>query len=508
MADESWWSVMSYAEVYQVAKKSDAGHHSIRFKKNSGMTWRDYLITLLHIAAEAEHGLMVQYLYAAYSLGGSDLSPSKAAKVAKWQKSILEVAKEEMGHLLTVQNLLALLGAPPNFRRAETGFEEALSPIPFVLDPLTRETVASFTFAEMSPDLEAHLQAGGSEIRKSLKAFLAHHQLGLIKEQTEQNAQSITKRKLKPQPVSLLYEEIIRVFGDADLIPDNDFDEMSYQSQASWDDWGRGYAHSPKLVSASGDVISSHMGSNRANVIVMRAATRTEALLALRAISGQGEAVHLRHPFKKRNKSGGDSSETSEDISHFERFLSIWQKYPEDWQPCRNLMRNPATTPSAARHRTIIQNAEALDWALLFNIRYRMLLTFLTHSYRLSRVVRPGEPNLRGMVMHRAFGEMYNLKTIAGILVQIKVSKPGEQEVFAGPPFETPYSLNMPAADVDCFRLHRDLYLGAIALSKKLESNSRSLGQSYLQSLRELDKAALRWIDGILRAPEEREGIT
>jgi hypothetical protein len=495
---------MSYAEIDRAINNSEAGQRSIRFKKNAGMTWRDYLITLLHIAAEAEHGLMVQYLYAAYSLGGPGLSPSKAATVGKWQKSILEVAKEEMGHLLTVQNLLSLLGAPPNFTRAETGFEEALSPIPFVLSPLTRETVASFTFAEMSTDLEAHLQAGGSEISKSLQAFLAHHQLGSIEEQTEKNASLISKRKLKPQPVSLLYEEIIKVFSDSDAIPDSDFDEMSYQSQASWDDWGRGYANSPKLVSATGDVISSQETSHRANVIVMRAATRTEALVALRAISGQGEAVHLRHPFKRINKSGEDSSGASGEISHFERFLSIWQKYPKDWQPCRNLMRNPSTTPSAARHRTIINNAEALDWALLFNIRYRMLLTFLTHSYRLSRAVRPGEPNLRGMVMHRAFGEMYNLKTIAGILVQIKVSEPGERETFAGPPFETPYSLNMPASHVDCFRLHRDLYLGAIALTETLQSKSNSLGHSYLQSLRELDKAALRWVDGILRAPEAR----
>ncbi len=499
------WSVVNYADAYKVISRSEAGQPSIRFEKNPGITWRDYLITLLHIVAEAEHGLMVQYLYAAYSLGGPDLNSSRAAKVAEWQKSILEVAKEEMGHLLTVQNLLALLGAPPNFTRAETGFEEALSPIPFVLDPLTRKTVASFTFAEMSPDLEVHLQPGGSKLRKSLQEFLAHHELGSIEEQTEQNGRLSTGRKLKPHPVSLFYEEIIRVLGDADLIPDSDFDEMSYQSQASWDDWGRGYAHRPKLVSATGDVISPQKGSHRANVIVMRAATRTEALLALRAISGQGEAVHLRPPFKRGNNSGSDSSEAAGDISHFERFLSIWQKYPEHWQPFRNLMRNPSTTPSAASHRSIIENGEAFDWALLFNIRYRMLLTFLTHSYRLSRVVRPGEPNLRGMVMHRAFGEMYNLKTIAGILVQIKVSKPGERETFAGPPFETPYSLSMPAAHIDCFRMHRDMYVGALQLIEKLVARGGSRGQSYLENLRELDKAALRWIDGILRAPEARE---
>ena len=38
--------------------------------KRPDMTWKDHLVMLLHIGAEIEHSLMVQYLYAAYSLGG------------------------------------------------------------------------------------------------------------------------------------------------------------------------------------------------------------------------------------------------------------------------------------------------------------------------------------------------------------------------------------------------------------------------------------------------------
>ena len=37
-------------------------------------TWRDYTVFLLTIAAQIEHSLMVQYLYAAYSLGGSKVT--------------------------------------------------------------------------------------------------------------------------------------------------------------------------------------------------------------------------------------------------------------------------------------------------------------------------------------------------------------------------------------------------------------------------------------------------
>jgi rubrerythrin len=73
-----------------------------------GLTWHGYLIQLLHIASEIEHALMVQYLYAAYSL--DDEHPRERKKVAQWRSLLLSVAKEEMGHLLTVQNVLCLLG--------------------------------------------------------------------------------------------------------------------------------------------------------------------------------------------------------------------------------------------------------------------------------------------------------------------------------------------------------------------------------------------------------------
>ena len=39
-----------------------------RYQKRPDMSWRDHLVMLLTFAAAAEHCLMVQYLYAAYSL--------------------------------------------------------------------------------------------------------------------------------------------------------------------------------------------------------------------------------------------------------------------------------------------------------------------------------------------------------------------------------------------------------------------------------------------------------
>src|SRR5262249_53734715 len=60
-----------------------------------------YAVFLLHIAAEIEHALMVQYLYAALSLGGSKVPADHRIEVSEWREIILGIAKEEMGHLMT-----------------------------------------------------------------------------------------------------------------------------------------------------------------------------------------------------------------------------------------------------------------------------------------------------------------------------------------------------------------------------------------------------------------------
>jgi len=70
-------------------------------------TVRDEVIFLLRCASEIEHELLIQYLFAAYSINPSDRVASR------WIDNIIQIAKEEMGHLITVQNLLLAIGADP-----------------------------------------------------------------------------------------------------------------------------------------------------------------------------------------------------------------------------------------------------------------------------------------------------------------------------------------------------------------------------------------------------------
>src|SRR6516162_1442974 len=81
---------------------------------------REALIYMLCEAAELEHGIMCQYLFAAFSLKQSEeegLSAGDVAAVTRWRQVISHVATEEMLHLALVQNLLSAVGMAPHFAR-------------------------------------------------------------------------------------------------------------------------------------------------------------------------------------------------------------------------------------------------------------------------------------------------------------------------------------------------------------------------------------------------------
>ena len=66
-------------ESSAVRRKAPAARLAVRAAKVEAevpppeFNGRDYAIFLLHVAAEIEHSLMVQYLFAAYSLGGPNV---------------------------------------------------------------------------------------------------------------------------------------------------------------------------------------------------------------------------------------------------------------------------------------------------------------------------------------------------------------------------------------------------------------------------------------------------
>lgn len=97
----------------------------------AGPVSREWLLHALYEAAELEHNLMCTYLYAAFSLRCGEeegLRPAEAAAVARWRRTILDVAIDEMGHLVAVWNITAALGATPHFGRANFPLDPGVLP--------------------------------------------------------------------------------------------------------------------------------------------------------------------------------------------------------------------------------------------------------------------------------------------------------------------------------------------------------------------------------------------
>jgi Ferritin-like len=105
---------------------------------------REELTVALHEAAELEHGLMIQYLFPAFSMKkrlDEGLTAPQQRLTRSWAATILRVAVEEMGHLGTVCNLLAAIGEGPHFERPSFPQRSGYYPFDFDLVPFSDEAL-------------------------------------------------------------------------------------------------------------------------------------------------------------------------------------------------------------------------------------------------------------------------------------------------------------------------------------------------------------------------------
>ncbi|HEX3146732.1 MAG TPA: hypothetical protein VHR66_01445, partial [Gemmataceae bacterium] len=232
--------------------------------------------------------------------------------------------------------------------------------------------------------------------------------------------------------------------------------------------------------------------------------------LLVRAVASRDEAVDLLTMIAEQGEANPDPSTTSP--SHFARFLKVFCEMQElepiwkkgGWTPWRDVAVNPyipATgSTSRGKNHDAITHPEAVAWGHLFNVRYRMVLTYLTHSFDLASGLNESAPwSPRGTIINATFGEMYNLRAIATFMMQTPLGKKTrDAEKFAGPPFQMPYTLNRPMGEANRWRLHRNLLLASEPLVTELLAASDPSRHRYLYSLREADGALLGVIDRIL----------
>ncbi len=117
------------------------------------------LTELLYEAAELEHGLTCQYLFAAFSLKRRrDEGPTYAQleKMRGWGATLLLIARQEMEHLGLVANLLTAIGESPYLRRPNFPISARHYPmnVESVLQPFGTPALTRFLLFEMPVPLD------------------------------------------------------------------------------------------------------------------------------------------------------------------------------------------------------------------------------------------------------------------------------------------------------------------------------------------------------------------
>ncbi|MBI1761948.1 MAG: hypothetical protein HYR56_10980 [Acidobacteria bacterium] len=398
---------------------------------------RDDAVFLLTAAAEIEHALMVQYLFTAYSLwvDNPSLTAEQRAKLSDLQGTVIGIAQEEMAHLLTVQNLLHLLGGPLNFNREQAPYASEIYPFRFKLEALTLDSLAKYVLAESPLEWPADISAD---------------ERADIKRRALRSNEDTPVRHVGP-----IFASLQALFKDHLTDADFRLDTLGLQGG---DDWGS----DPLIVRTFG-------GADVAQA-------RQAALAAIADIARQGEG-HENQP-----------------KSHFERFLDSFRVFKELSGGGRQLTwpvaENPNTTTArevrgsgapvlealaeAHERKGRITDARAKNWAHLFNLRYRLLLAHLSHYLRLDQSQAPALGTQREKLRDWTFNEMVSrLGPIARQLVQMpKDDPPGKYH--AGPPFELPYTLNLPQRETDRWRMQLDVAKAAQALAQRMVNDGET----------------------------------
>ena len=262
-------------------------------------------VRLLQAAAAIEHALMVQYLYAGSAFSGE--IPEDMPEIANNYRAIIGVAIEEMAHLMTVQNLLKLVGADPDLSRQDFGpansDADRLFPFDMLFEPVTHESLAKYVVAEspketpggIDPALMARIvtvatKGAGTPINRVGTLYAL---LGAVFGSETLLAQKASTGDPWYAMVNDLAAAAAREYGGRDRLhlPESAFQPASTAAQSSDRDWDRS--------------VRKNFDEFRVHVVGGREA----ALEALRDIGLQGE---------------GPSIEASED-AHFVRFLNLFK---------------------------------------------------------------------------------------------------------------------------------------------------------------------------------------
>lgn len=356
---------------------------------------REELFNALTEAAELEHGLLCQYLFAALSLKKrpeEGISWEQAELIRTWEGLLLGVARQEMGHLGTVCNLLTAIGGAPQFRRPS--FPQPARYFPVVTDG--QVDYVEFTLERFS--------------LPTIERFIRFEQ----PEEPPPESLDIAPEPVLYKTIGVLYAQIAEGLGQ--------FDEQKlfigpHEAQDAVD-WGAGV-----------------------DIITVR--DRATALEAIRSIVITGEGTPV---------GGGDSHhETFTRVR--EEYLAEKARDP-GFEPARPVVANPITPqyPDPARGGTVIEHPLTRGVAELFNAVYGTMALMLMRFYAFAEVGTPEHEALRATTRRIMSGVV---RPLGEVLTEMPVSHylPGRT---AGPGFEFYTDLRLPTQAAICWTIFHE----------------------------------------------------
>ena len=221
---------------------------------------REQLWSLLVEAAQIEHMIMCQYLYACFSLKtepDEGLTAEQAEAVARWNGTITGIAIEEMLHLALIMNVKTAIGAAPSLSRPNfprhsvflpPGVEFAL--LPFGADSLTHflylerpEGMERVDAAEFVPAVPPPEPVGPAEVMPRVQGFLTvGHLYRGIEQGLDDLARQLGERVLfvgepraQATPERFSYPQLIAVTDLASAHAA--IDEIIVQGEGARGDW-------------------------------------------------------------------------------------------------------------------------------------------------------------------------------------------------------------------------------------------------------------------------------
>jgi hypothetical protein len=111
---------------------------------------------------------------------------------------------------------------------------------------------------------------------------------------------------------------LTEILEDRSRIPEPALDDSTFPRQASWDEWGRGYARGARGES------SNLLGVPAPDRVILEVPSRDAAVNVLNEIGEQGESpIPL----------SGDDATDADEHSHYVRFLTIYRALNNECAP-------------------------------------------------------------------------------------------------------------------------------------------------------------------------------